>query len=143
MEKVSNKSRRETIAQKEITKLTNAKKDLKMLPLLTDPISQLATNSTNRFVDQCIFANEQPLTSLDCLDVNAYDNGCLSFLDSIINANTVDETGVNLIKEQQSLFGENAFAEAIGEDGPSPFIGQEEQLMDFNREPLDLKKLDE
>ena len=99
MEKVSNKSRRETQAQKDMRLLNNAKKDVKMLPLLTDPVSQLATCSTNRFVDQRILTNEKPLTNLDCLNVNATDNGCLSFLDSLLNANTANETGENLIKD--------------------------------------------
>lgn len=72
---------------------------MKMLSLLTDPVSQLATSSTNRFVGPRIFANEKQLTSLKLSNVNANDNGCLSFLDSFMNTNTADQSGLNLDKD--------------------------------------------
>lgn len=77
------------------------------------------------FVTHRYLANDKTMTSLDCLNVNASDNGCLSFLDSILPGGAANES---IFKDQHSLFGDNAFTDAIDGDGPSPFLGQDPML---------------
>ena len=49
-------------------------------------------------------------------------NDNVSFYDAILgDRDTANETCLNLIKEQPSIFGEEYFADNDADDGPSPF----------------------
>lgn len=76
---------------------------------LADPISNLVTNTTN-IVDK-FGGNNQKMGSLSTLNFNANENGALSFLDNLLPANGNDLlfNSSSLIKDQHSIFGENAF----------------------------------
>ena len=74
---------------------------------LSDPLNLHMPKSTNIFVDT--FGEEKQAASLDVLNFNSADNGCLSILDTMISNDGVGFAGTanfSLIKDQQSIFAE-------------------------------------
>ena len=97
--------------------------------MLNDAINFNTANSTNMFTEK--FYPHKQVATFEALNFNAQENGCLSFLDTLITYDANNSLNFSAFKNQ-SIFDNPMMVEG----GPSPFAEPEQMNFDGPDPPV-------